>query len=435
MKNRKTTVWGILLAALLAFSLAACSSASSGEEPKEGDSDAVSVTNAGLTLSIPAEYSDLLAVDTPQDSEDGTLFSVSEKASIEAGKAQGMSDDDGAGWLFSIGRISEEDLHEMLCNDMSGMQVFAKDEDGNYYMFYHPTDVRLIRENNEEMEQAMESWSALNEWAWTVPETFVAENDGLTAETRGNTELDIYLARIAYLDDTDYTIGTTEYGPLSSDSVDAAPYLELLMNGATYERVDGEEAPDGEYVVLSFPEDDVRFDFFLAEGKENYIRQVWAEDNESLYKAVFADESIQASSVMQDWYNELAAATDTDASAAGQGPDEMVGTWAEKIAGRGNIEIKKGAQEGRYDVQINWGSSAFETAVWTMTASSSGNDGVLTYDDGKMSVITFSEDGTESEEVKYENGTGSFYLNDKHQLVWQDDVDHSGDDTVFIKAD
>ena len=78
----------------------------------------------------------------------------------------------------------------------------------------------------------------------------------------------------------------------------------MLLNGATYENADDVEAPDGEYVVLNFPKDKVRFDFFLAEGSENVIREVWG-DNEQIYTATFTDDSIKASAVMQDWYHAL----------------------------------------------------------------------------------------------------------------------------------
>ena len=66
-----------------------------------------------------------------------------------------------------------------------------------------------------------------------------------------------------------------------------------------------------------------------------------------------------------------------------------------------------------------------------MTAVLSG-DGSLTYDSGRHVIVTFSEDGAESEEVQYEDGTGTFSLNDEGQLVWQDDTGHAGDDTVFL---
>ena len=303
MKRRLgITLTGLLVAALVVFALAACGESS---EPEPTSSE---FTNDGMTLSVPVEYAELVAVETPDSSKEGRLFQVAEKASIEAAKEQGSEDADdpeGPGWLFSIGRVSEDEMHQMLTGDMSGGQVFAKDGEDNYYIFYHPTDVRLIRMDNEEMEASMDQWSALNEWAAGVPATFVKDNEGLTAETHGNTDLDIYLAKIAYGGEKDYTVSTLEYGPLEPNGVDPLPYIAPLLNGVTYEEADIKDAPDGEYVVLNFPGDEVRFDFFLAEGGENYIRQTWS-DNEMLYKAVFADESIKASAVMQKWYDALA---------------------------------------------------------------------------------------------------------------------------------
>ena len=168
--------------------------------------------------------------------------------------------------------MDETTLHGLLCYDMSGAEVFAKDADGYYYLYTHPTDVRLYRQNNA-YEEAAEQWSKLNEWAWNdVRRDFLANNPGLSAYTRGNSMLDMYLARAAYQKDANYTVSTTEHGPLSPNGVDAAPYVESLMGFASSEDADIRETPDGEYVVLSFPEDDVRFDFFRMEGKENYRR-------------------------------------------------------------------------------------------------------------------------------------------------------------------
>ena len=42
----------------------------------------------------------------------------------------------------------------------------------------------------------------------------------------------------------------------------------------------------------------------------------------------------------------------------------LVGTWAEKIAGRGVIEISEGTKEGTYNIEINWADSAFEYYQW-----------------------------------------------------------------------
>ena len=280
----------------------------------EGEA-AVVYENEGMKLLIPLEYDELLVTEVPENSPDGTLFTVSEKASVEA-----------AG------------------GEMSGNEIFARDADENYYVYRHPTDVRFFRESYENVETDMQIWSELNEWAWgTVRDSFVKENGSLTAERYGNSELEICLARICFADETGYTISTTEFGPKEPGLVDPIPFAGRLMNGVSYELVDGEEAPDGEYVVLNFPEIGCRFDFFRMEGKENYIRWVWGEDYELLYRAVFDDEAVKASEVMSEWYDALVI--DEEMRALGFRPDDLVGTWSEKIAGRGVITITKGGED------------------------------------------------------------------------------------------
>ena len=299
----------MFVAVLMLLAFTACGSSQQEEEAVEeetasAESLAEQYTNDGLVLSVPGAYNDIVVVDTPQKDKEGILFKVSEKASIEAAEAMEDGDVDGAGWLFSIGRVDEKTLHEMLCSEMSGSEAFAKDGDGNYYIFYHPTDVRLIRADNKEMDAAMDDWTALNEWASAVPASFITENN-LTEERYGNSDLEMALNQIAYQDDVKYTISTTEFGPLEPGDVDPKPYVEKLTKGVKYEVLDEAEAPDGEYVVLNFPENKVRYDFFV--GDETLIRQVSGdEENEQFYKATFEDDSITSTRGMQEWYQELA---------------------------------------------------------------------------------------------------------------------------------
>ena len=266
--------------------------------------------NGGVQITIPEEYMDLLVIEMPKDDPGGVLFTVSEKASIEAEKARGHENTEGAGWLFTIVRVDEEELHDILCYYMTGQKLFAKDTEGYYYIYKSPTDVRFVRESYEGIAEGTNEdwklWGRLNVWADTVPAAMIAENPGLTEEKRGNTELDIMLSHVAYRDDTLYTISTTEFGPLSPEGTDAAPYLEKLMAGVKYEFLRNAEAPDGEYVVLEFPETQRRFDFFLMEGEKNVIRYLNGGGFESFYLATFDDGETKASDVMLDWYHALA---------------------------------------------------------------------------------------------------------------------------------
>lgn len=266
--------------------------------------DGTEVKNGDMTLVVPDQYKDLLIIETPENSEDGVLFEVYEKASVEAAKAQGENFD-GAGWLFSIGTDSEENIHEKMCQDMSGEDIFARNEEGTYFVKYHPTDVRVVREQDQYSDENMAQWNELNEWAATVPESFVAANPDLILEEHTNTDLDIYFARIAYKNDVKYTLASLEHGTVEPGDISPEPYASSLVDGASFRYADGVEAPDGEYVVFAVPEDNVRFDFFFAEDGQNIVREVKEMDGESyetIYEATVPEETSTMNEVMNGWY-------------------------------------------------------------------------------------------------------------------------------------
>ena len=102
---------------------------------------------------------------------------MTEKASFEA-----SGKESGAGWLFGIRKISEEEMAELKSQDVPGEELFARDGDGNCFVFTHPTDVRYYREDNEAMVRDQEIWTTLTAWAWdSVRESFLRENGGLIA--------------------------------------------------------------------------------------------------------------------------------------------------------------------------------------------------------------------------------------------------------------
>ena len=114
----------------------------------------------------------------------------------------------------------------------------------------------------------------------------------------------------------------------------------------------------------------------------------------------------------------------------GYTPDDLIGAWSEKIAGRGYVSIER-VSESQYSIQVNWGNGASEMHVWTMSASPAGSN-VLHYEDCRHSIINFAEDGSDTETLVYENGTGEFTLLSTNELMWQDDVENAGQDTLFV---
>ena len=264
--------------------------------------DVVQYTNKEYVLSVPTAYNDLLNVKAAEDNEDGILFEVYEQASLDAAKAQG-EEENGLGWLFSIGTTNEETLHEKQCDDMSGEDVIARNEDGTYFIQYHPTDVRIARESDI-TDEDMEVWGKLNEWANTIPETFVNDN-GLILDKLSNTDLDMYLARIAYQGFTDYTLSSLEHGVWGPAAVDPAPHLEKLKD-VSFENAGDIEAPDGEYVVFTVPDEKVRYDFFFDPDGQNLVREVHEfEDGDSyevLFKANVPEGSPTINEIMNEWY-------------------------------------------------------------------------------------------------------------------------------------
>ena len=114
--------------------------------------------------------------------------------------------------------------------------------------------------------------------------------------------------------------------------------------------------------------------------------------------------------------------------------DEMVGTWADNVAGRATIEISP-AEDGRYAIHINWGNTAFETYQWTMTAVATDNN-VLYYDDCVKTIVTLPEGEGAEEKVEevYTGGHGQFVLLSTNEIQWTDDIDNAAEDLLFISV-
>lgn len=280
------------------------------EETATQTAEAKVYENKNYKITVPAELADKITVETPADNDDGVIFDCYETKSVEAAKGtdhENLS----PGWLFAIALRDEASTRQILSSDYPGQAPIAKAEDGTYFIYNHPTDVRYERATPEEMEKDQDEWTAACEWADSVRKSFAADN-GLTKIYYNDTQIEADLARAAFDENAKYTISTTEFGPLEPKDVDPVAFYERLTNGATYESIDlaENEVPDGEYVVLAFPEGNIRYDFFLAEGQENIIRQVVGAEGEEqynyFYKVTFEDGTSKASEIMNEWYHALA---------------------------------------------------------------------------------------------------------------------------------
>lgn len=107
----------------------------------------------------------------------------------------------------------------------------------------------------------------------------------------------------------------------------------------------------------------------------------------------------------------------------------LVGGWSDTISRRASMAIDP-ATDGRFEVAIVWGSSAWQSAMWTFTGAWDETTQRLNYSDGVYKIQTFTDDGEMSEEVLGSNQSG--YLQYQNGfLVWHDDTNGPGEGATF----
>ena len=138
------------------------------------------------------------------------------------------------------------------------------------------------------------------------------------------------LDRIAAGEITNYTISSLKHGPLEPEGTDPAPYLDVLRSEATFETRDADETPDGEYLVLAVPDENIRFDFLPNYDGKNYIRAVENETEETLFLAQYKDTGINTYDVMSSWYQALEETHHLESDAEAEGKDSP--SWLSALA-------------------------------------------------------------------------------------------------------
>lgn len=180
LRWKRPKLWATLLAAILCLAVtAACAL-----DPKQETSE----SEPGLTVSIPEQYA--AALDVESDTESVAIYEKASREAFRADHPEGFDGQDpdtaGMGWLGTLKCVNEADAKEALeLTEIGGVRYVAKDDQGNWYLFSYPTDVRLYRgENYENLSDAdVTRWTELTDWAQTIPDTFVSEHPELTAVT------------------------------------------------------------------------------------------------------------------------------------------------------------------------------------------------------------------------------------------------------------
>lgn len=295
----KKTISMAVLAAVLTATGATATFAESTEQ----------IDVEGIRFEIPASIKDMVTV-RMDGLEDNELVMVSETASIDAAKALG-EEAEGAGWLFTIGTTTEDEVTKARTSgDCDGKDFFATDGE-TYVVFYHPTDVRYVRETTEEMDEDEADWSKVNEWAFESVRNEIVENNPDLEETMYSyTPLDTYLCKIADGDTVKYEIHYLKYPDLDASKLeDYKEFLDKLTNDVKYEYIEEVENPGGQYIVLDFPEDGTRYEFLTIPEMKNIIREVVTTDGEEssyYYQATFKDPEMNVLDIMTQWVEAIA---------------------------------------------------------------------------------------------------------------------------------
>lgn len=116
----------------------------------------------------------------------------------------------------------------------------------------------------------------------------------------------------------------------------------------------------------------------------------------------------------------------------GQNPVmNLIGIYEDETSQRAWMQIMTDGDKGGV-VEIHWASSAFETTIWTFSGVFDTEDNTLPYENCVKTDYIYDEDGNETAEVLYENGTGRLTVNEDWSILWTDDVEDTGAECVFV---
>ena len=215
------------------------------------------------------------------------------------------------------------------------------------------------------------------------------------------------------------TAENADKGSESSSGIDVAEGEHVVVagsvtKGAVNFRIaqDGAETPAAEWTVNG---ENQEVEYELAPG--SYTVSFTADEDGTTGTVTVAKKPFESA--------EAPAAED------GQNPImNFVGSYAKD---RALIEVSAADDKDGAKFHITWGSSAAEHSEWDMTGTFDPETLTVNYEKAVKKDVVFKEDGSvESENIVYEDGTGSFTFSaEENSLTWKDEKEHIADDTVF----
>ena len=101
--------------------------------------------------------------------------------------------------------------------------------------------------------------------------------------------------------------------------------------------------------------------------------------------------------------------------------NKLIGSWQDRTSQRAVMAVYGNIDFTKLRVTIHWGSSASESAEWTMTAEYDAERDAFYYEDGEYALVTYLETGEIGEKsVEWSGSSGYFTVSEENNVTWYD---------------
>ncbi len=240
-----------------------------------------------------------------------------------------------------------------------------------------------------------------------------------------------------------YVIRSVDYDEMSPAPEYSPLALVELIRTAEIVPAEQSEKPDGEYIVLAFPDDKIEFYFYLGDTEKSWFSQINPDGSEELYRAEFPDDVFVTLGMTAE------AEADALAEALGMIPEIwavlpedgwVLDTIEDKVfwqSDRATLEDICVEDTDNFKVQILWSSSAWETTEWVFAGSYEAETKSIHAEHLVIDNLVFDDNGEETDRTNIYDGDSSavFALNEDGRVVIRDAGSSTLEGMVFERFD